>query len=192
MQQFSKIKVYLVSGGSIRNGKILQRFPEQDWPDTPFFEGIEWFCQPQGWSLSTHQQEPQFFISVLTNIDGNHHYCACLSFNEKVSITPSKPVDEEEENIGPTKGLLPATPTITHHNIMYAPKCLTLVSKLDYPETFRVSLEIFLIKEIFHRSCFLILELPRHYLHSVFGEFAISTGDINWKHFGMHSNSTTR
>lgn len=23
-------------------GKIIQRFPEKDWPDTPFIEGIEW------------------------------------------------------------------------------------------------------------------------------------------------------
>lgn len=23
-------------------GKIVQRFPEKDWPDTPFIEGIEW------------------------------------------------------------------------------------------------------------------------------------------------------
>jgi myotubularin-related protein 5/13 len=24
------------------NGIILQRFPEKDWSDTPFIEGIEW------------------------------------------------------------------------------------------------------------------------------------------------------
>lgn len=23
-------------------GKIIQRFPEKDWPDTPFIAGIEW------------------------------------------------------------------------------------------------------------------------------------------------------
>lgn len=33
-------------------------------------------------------------MSVLTDIDANRHYCACLCFNETVSITPSKPVDE--------------------------------------------------------------------------------------------------
>jgi myotubularin-related protein 5/13 len=26
------------------NGIILQRFPEKDWADTPFIEGIEWVC----------------------------------------------------------------------------------------------------------------------------------------------------
>jgi myotubularin-related protein 5/13 len=101
---------------------------------------MELFCQPQGWALSTDQEEPKFFMSVLTDIDGNHHYCACLSFNEKISITPSKPVDEEEENLAfEKKSMIPAQATITHHNIMYAPKCLVLVSRLDYPETFRVS-----------------------------------------------------
>ncbi|XP_021707699.1 myotubularin-related protein 13 [Aedes aegypti] len=126
-----------------RTGKILQRFPEKDWADTPFIEGIEWFCQPQGWSLSTVRQEPQFFVSVLTDIDANRHYCACLCFNETIAITPSKPIDEEEEddNLSPSsRALLAASsgpPSITHHSIMYAPKCLVIVSRLDYIETFR-------------------------------------------------------
>lgn len=118
-----------------RTGKIVQRFPEIDWPDTPFIQGIEWFCQPLGWALSTERQEPRFFVSVLTDIDANRHYCACLCFNETVAITPSKPADEEEENVTPGRSLIPTT--ITHHSIMYAPKCLVLVSRLDYTETFR-------------------------------------------------------
>lgn len=81
-------------------------------------------------------------MSVLTNVDGNHYYCAVLSFYEKISIVPSKPVDEEEENYTLAMGkpqILPATnaSNITHHNIMYAPKCLALVSRLDYSETFK-------------------------------------------------------
>ncbi|XP_049836392.1 myotubularin-related protein 13 isoform X2 [Schistocerca gregaria] len=134
----------------ISSGIILQRFPEKDWSDTPFIEGIEWFCQPQGWALSTERQEPKFFVSVLTDIDANRHYCACLCFNETVAITPSKPVDEEEdtvegENAHPralTGSLTRSIPTITHHSIMYAPKCLVLVSRLDYIETFRSCLGI--------------------------------------------------
>jgi myotubularin-related protein 5/13 len=102
------------------------------------------FCQPLGWSLSSDRQEPRFFVSVLTDIDANRHYCACLSFNETVSITPSKPVDDEEENLTPSgRSLISSSgpPAITHHSIMYAPKCLVLVSRLDYVETFRVSVE---------------------------------------------------
>uniref|UniRef100_A0A182J5B9 Myotubularin n=1 Tax=Anopheles atroparvus TaxID=41427 RepID=A0A182J5B9_ANOAO len=137
-----------------RKGKLVQRFPEKDWPDTPFIEGIELFCQPQGWALSTVRQEPQFFVSVLTDMDGNRHYCACLSFNETIAITPSKPIDEEEEddNLSPTSagarggsaagpgGVLvggSGPPSITHHSIMYAPKCLVIVSRLEYIEAFR-------------------------------------------------------
>lgn len=119
-------------------GKVFQRFPEKDWDDTPFIDSIELFCQPQGWSLSTVRQQPTFFVSVLTDVDYNSHYCACLSFNEPVAITPSKPPDEEgeEEAVDPSGGL------VQHHSIMYAPKCLALVSRLDYFSTFRNCLGI--------------------------------------------------
>lgn len=80
-------------------------------------------------------------MSVLTNVDGNHYYCAVLSFNEKVSITPSKPVDEEFEHLTLGNKVILQTPAaITHHNIHYAPKCLVLVSRLDYSETFKACL----------------------------------------------------
>ncbi|XP_022243465.1 myotubularin-related protein 13-like [Limulus polyphemus] len=117
-------------------GKVLQRFPEKDWEDTPFFDGIELFCQPQGWSFSTTRQQPTFFVSVLTDIDANRHYCACLSFNEPVAITPSKPPDEEGEEEALDSS------SVQHHSIMYAPKCLVLVSSLDYFTTFRNCLGI--------------------------------------------------
>lgn len=84
-------------------------------------------------------------MSVLTDIDANRHYCACLCFNETVSITPSKPVDEEEDALESESserlGSLGRTaiPPISHYSIMYAPKCLVLVSRLDYIDTFRVS-----------------------------------------------------
>lgn len=115
---------------------------------------------------------------MLTDIDANRHYCACLCFNETVAITPNKPIDEEEDDnllssgrsilspaaviaaaggaaatnsslpvavaavVTTSSGLANAssmTSNITHHSIMYAPKCLVLVSRLDYTETFRVS-----------------------------------------------------
>lgn len=73
-----------------------------------------------------------------------------------MSITPSKPVDEvfvsesaefivlkyfvfkEEDNVESDTPLVRPLPAISHHSIMYAPKCLVLVSRLDYIETFRV------------------------------------------------------
>lgn len=32
----------VIIGGGVSSGIILQRFPEKDWSDTPFIEGIEW------------------------------------------------------------------------------------------------------------------------------------------------------
>jgi myotubularin-related protein 5/13 len=59
-----------------------------------------------------------------------------------VSITPSKPVDEEEDTVESETPLVRPIPAISHHSIMYAPKCLVLVSRLDYIETFRNCLGI--------------------------------------------------
>ncbi|EDW84800.1 uncharacterized protein Dwil_GK14310 [Drosophila willistoni] len=139
-------------------GKIVQRFPEKDWPDTPFIEGIEWFCQPLGWNLSYEKQEPKFFISVLTDIDANKHYCACLSFHETLAITQTRSSvdDEDETTIGGSNRLLGGAVNassveaaasvstvavggapITHHSVMYAPKCLVLISRLDCADTFK-------------------------------------------------------
>jgi len=91
---------------------------------------------------------------VLTDIDANKHYCACLSFHETVAITQTRSVDDEDETIGSSR-LLGATPSsmdgitttstpasITHHSVMYAPKCLVLISRLDCAETFKVSLKV--------------------------------------------------
>ncbi|XP_022823540.1 myotubularin-related protein 5 isoform X1 [Spodoptera litura] len=124
--------------GGLNSGVVLQRFPEINWDDTPFHDGIGWFCQPQGWALSTERTEPRFYVSVLTDVDANRHYCACLCFNETVAITPTKPADEDEESLESTRPV----PNITHHSIMYAPKCLVIVSRQDYIDTFRNCLGI--------------------------------------------------
>ncbi|XP_053616581.1 myotubularin-related protein 13 [Plodia interpunctella] len=124
--------------GGLSSGVILQRFPETNWDDTPFHDGIEWFCQPQGWALSSERSEPQFYVSVLTDVDANRHYCACLCFNETVAITPTKRADEDEESLESSRPVS----NITHHSIMYAPKCLVIVSRQDYIDTFRNCLGI--------------------------------------------------
>lgn len=38
------IHKFYFKGSGISSGIILQRFPEKDWSDTPFIEGIEWVC----------------------------------------------------------------------------------------------------------------------------------------------------
>lgn len=52
--------------------------------------------------------------------------------------------EEEESPLGRN----PLVSSITHHSIMFAPKCLVLVSRLDYIETFRVNLINNLIKNL--------------------------------------------
>ena len=64
--------------------KLIQRFPEKDWPDVPFIHGLDLFCQPNGWVLSSERQEPRFFISVLTDVEGNRLHCPCLTFSEAI------------------------------------------------------------------------------------------------------------
>ncbi|NXD70163.1 MTMRD protein, partial [Eolophus roseicapillus] len=109
-------------------GKIIQRFPQKDWEDTPFPQGIELFCQPGGWQLSKERKQPTFFVVVLTDIDSERHYCSCLTFYEAEINLQGKEIEGEEES-----GLIPPAE-------VFAPKSLVLVSRLDYPEIFRACL----------------------------------------------------
>uniref|UniRef100_A0A8C0FTV6 SET binding factor 2 n=1 Tax=Bubo bubo TaxID=30461 RepID=A0A8C0FTV6_BUBBB len=127
------IEFCLSAGPAEGLGKIIQRFPQKDWEDTPFPQGIELFCQPGGWQLSKERKQPTFFVVVLTDIDSERHYCSCLTFYEAeinlVSVFKgAKEIEGEEES-----GLIPPAE-------VFAPKSLVLVSRLDYPEIFRACL----------------------------------------------------
>ena len=78
-------------------------------------------------------------MSVLTDIDAERHYCACLSFMEDVQEMVKKHADDDEEE---TASLTTANsdPTLVPHSKMFTPKCLVLISKLDCFETFRVGI----------------------------------------------------
>ncbi|XP_048241880.1 myotubularin-related protein 13-like isoform X3 [Haliotis rufescens] len=109
-------------------GKVIQRFPEKDWDDCPFTQGIELFCQPTGWTLSTQRQQPSFYVAVLTDIDADRHYCASFTFYETIAMTPTHPDDQDGDD---------QEPNMVHHSLMFAPKSLVLMSRLDYFEAFR-------------------------------------------------------
>uniref|UniRef100_A0A8C3QDD6 Uncharacterized protein n=1 Tax=Geospiza parvula TaxID=87175 RepID=A0A8C3QDD6_GEOPR len=109
-------------------GQILQRFPEKDWEDNPFPQGIELFCQPSGWQLFPERNPPTFFVAVLTDINSERHYCACFTFWEAVE-SPQVPTDKEEE-----------ASSLVQPAQLFAPKSLVLVSRLDHAEVFRNSL----------------------------------------------------
>ncbi|CAM2098816.1 unnamed protein product [Caretta caretta] len=113
-------------------GQILQRFPEKDWEDNPFPQGIELFCQPSGWQLFTERNPPTFFVAVLTDISSERHYCACFTFWEAVESAQSHSRNGEEEEEASVSHVQPAQ--------LFAPKSLVLVSRLDHTEVFRNSL----------------------------------------------------
>ncbi|XP_034499529.1 myotubularin-related protein 5 isoform X2 [Ailuropoda melanoleuca] len=133
-----------LNGSGEGQGQILQRFPEKDWEDNPFPQGIELFCQPSGWQLCPERNPPTFFVAVLTDINSERHYCACLTFwepaeptQEVVCTEDAAEREEEADECGPTQ-LSPATPGPPGQ--LFAPKTLVLVSRLDHAEVFRNSL----------------------------------------------------
>lgn len=117
-------------------GRILQRFPEKDWEDSPFPQGIELFCQPSGWQLAPEQQPASFFVAVLTDIESERHYCACFTFwealdNPQLQKPEASEADEVDEELA-----------VSHTEQLFAPKSLVLVSQLDHTEVFRNCLSL--------------------------------------------------
>ncbi|GCB65238.1 hypothetical protein scyTo_0011847 [Scyliorhinus torazame] len=117
-------------GSGDGQGRIIQRFPEKEWEDNPFPQGIQLFCQPSGWHLVLERKSPNFFVAVLTDINSERHYCACFTFWEAVeSLQPPKnhtnDIDDEEDS------------KFVQAPQLFAPKSLVLVSQLDHTEVFR-------------------------------------------------------
>uniref|UniRef100_A0A8B9LKB6 SET binding factor 1 n=1 Tax=Astyanax mexicanus TaxID=7994 RepID=A0A8B9LKB6_ASTMX len=113
-------------------GRILQRFPEKDWEDNPFPQGIELFCQPSGWQLVPERLPASFFVAVLTDINSERHYCACFTFWESVENPQVRERETDEDE----------TLVLSQPEQLYAPKSLVLVSRLDHTEMFRVTIYI--------------------------------------------------
>ncbi|XP_076006714.1 myotubularin-related protein 5 isoform X3 [Genypterus blacodes] len=110
-------------------GRILQRFPEKEWEDSPFPQGVELFCQPSGWQLVPERQPTSFFVAVLTDINSERHYCACFTFWEGLDnpqLLKASEVDEADEE-----------PAVIRPAQVFGPKSLVVVSRLDYTEVFR-------------------------------------------------------
>lgn len=116
-----------------------------------------------------------------------------MCFTETTTVTPIREIDDEEDTliIGHTslESSVPTSSTILHQNVMYAPKCLVLVSRLDYPETFRVS---FMIRPLANFDCVYFTELPWNNLHCLRWKSSIFLGSSDWKHPWLYSSSVTR
>ncbi|VDL19628.1 unnamed protein product [Hymenolepis diminuta] len=83
-------------------GRVLQRFPTQEWKNYPYEFHVESFCQPCGWRLTTNRQAPTFFVAYLTGIDGSHYYAACLTFYEAVSSQQQNIIQHRSHGNRPT------------------------------------------------------------------------------------------
>ncbi|XP_040568639.1 myotubularin-related protein 13 [Lepeophtheirus salmonis] len=122
-------------------GKILQRFPEKDWPDCGFTEGVELFCQPRGWRLSSLKEDPTFVVSVFTDVEGRRRFCGCLTFYEAVVWRKDGEDREESEVVFPSNSssFVPgiSVPALPADTLKFAPKCLVLISPHEYPDVFR-------------------------------------------------------
>ncbi|XP_042191162.1 myotubularin-related protein 5 [Callorhinchus milii] len=115
-------------------GRIIQRFPEKEWEDSPFPQGIELFCQPSGWQLFAEKKSPMFFVAVLTDINSERHYCACFTFWEAVDSSQRNHVSDAGDGEG--SGVAQTVP-------VFAPRSLVIVSRLDHTEVFRNCLGLF-------------------------------------------------
>lgn len=82
--------------------------------------------------MTQRRQEPTFFVSVLTDIDGERHYCACLTFHE--------PYDDQRNDTDDDNS--PADDEMVHHSVMFAPKSIVLISQHDCFDTFKVCVSI--------------------------------------------------
>jgi len=78
----------------------------------------------------SQKEQPMFFVSALTDIDALRHYCACLTFSEDISVDESMRLDDGDD--------VEQELSLVRCSKMYAAKCLVLVSRFDFFETFRV------------------------------------------------------
>lgn len=91
---------------------------------------------------------------VLTDELAVQHYCACFVFHEPVTMNPIKHDDEDVDDeslnsmdmsysniVGTSmvKGNYHlGTKNVAIHQMMYAPKCLLLISRHNYPDILKV------------------------------------------------------
>ena len=90
---------------------------------------------------------------VLTDEIAVQHYCGCLVFHESIAVHPMKQDDEDidDESLNSIelypnllrnsimKGMCQSnSKPYTMHQMMYAPKCILIISRQNYPEIIKV------------------------------------------------------
>ncbi|KAL5252867.1 hypothetical protein ACHWQZ_G015591 [Mnemiopsis leidyi] len=131
--------------GSGVQGRVLQRFPKEDWEGFAFPEdGIVKFCQPGGWKTYNSPRPPECFNFIFTNGEGAYTYATCLSVFETCNdILENQDCIDVDDDLKPsffyrsdskraslaTGSELPQT--------FYGPKCFTILSSFPFYNTFR-------------------------------------------------------
>ena len=111
------------------------------------------FCQPGGWYYSNYCKPATFYVAVLTDMEGDHRYCACFTFYEQCSPGKSKPKKSKFKEIMKDGNQSDSSTSDRHatenfpgisvndeeYSVeMYAPKCLCLVSHASYFDVLKV------------------------------------------------------
>lgn len=123
--------------------ELIEKFPRDDYLDSPLNQAIHMFCFTEGIKLSKEQLSPTVFSFILTTIDDNTKkvpriYITCLIFYEMISETIAKQMN-----------IIQTSP-----NNVYMPKALCLVSHWPFIDQFRE-----ILKEIY-RLHLSVYEIP--------------------------------
>eukprot|EP01105_Mastigella_eilhardi_P007921 TRINITY_DN1962_c0_g1_i1.p1 TRINITY_DN1962_c0_g1~~TRINITY_DN1962_c0_g1_i1.p1 ORF type:complete len:858 (+),score=210.02 TRINITY_DN1962_c0_g1_i1:143-2575(+) len=103
-------------------GTLLERVPEQDYLDAALPPHTWMFCFPNGIKLEKRAQHPNFFIFVLTNVDGSRFYGAALTFYQPCAVHPPLP---------------PQLAETTSKDRVFMPTCLCLLSHYQFFTAFK-------------------------------------------------------
>ena len=84
-------------------------------------------------------RSPTFYVAVLTDIEGTHSSCACLSFHESVTVKKEKKKDDAIHQLQPRDEKESHDDDNGSDMTYYIPKCLCLVARHDYMDALKVS-----------------------------------------------------
>ncbi|KAJ0037018.1 hypothetical protein NL108_014354, partial [Boleophthalmus pectinirostris] len=123
-------------------GRILQRFPEKDWEDSPFPQGIELVRTPLVMCVVVCVLWFCVFVCCVVCVCCVLCVCVCvcvccvcvvcvLCVCVQLQKCESREADEADED-----------PQVSHTERLFGPKSLVLVSRLDHTEVFRNCLSL--------------------------------------------------
>ena len=113
---------------------ILSQFPTFNRNDILIPESIPLFCFPWGVNISKKHGSPIISYLVLTDEKGNKLYCTCmkiLELKEEISEEISEEMSKETELTAESKNNF-----FIYIESFYIPKCLVIISRLAFFETF--------------------------------------------------------